>query len=743
LLLKSGQRGELPVSKSKLALILTSALATVVAPAIAAAQTSPPAPDAQTATQVEDVVVTAQRRAENLQDVPVAVTAFTGAALQDQGTVRVDDIASRVPNLFIASGNSIGTTRLNLRGVFSEPNNVGLGNAIPNYMDGVAAGPGRTLNTGLYDVEAIEVLRGPQGTLFGRNSTGGAILVRSNQPSTERTSGAFNVGWGDYENARIGGAYNVPLSDNAAVRFAAAYQNRNGFTRNTTLNIDQNDLESLALRVQGLFEPSENLSITLRFDGATDTQAANVKDFGPNASGGRLFAGARDFKVSTDFPSLTERDMYTVSGEISYDFGGGYRLVSLSAYSWFDYLNRDDVDYTSSNVLNTSAAVQQDQISQEFRIESPSDGQLSWVAGLYLYREETTTQNAAAGSLLTLVRAAPDANTWLTIGTGGRETTAIAPFGQVTFRANDWLSLVGGLRYTNEESDSQKFQPTGLAGLGIPAINATATTEDGEWSGTAKVVVEPTDALMAYASFSRGFKASGFNLAPGGPSDYTADPEFVDSYEVGFRSEWFDRRLRFNLTGFFLEYTDLQRSTFTIPPGSVIPQVIFGNAGALESKGLELELEARPTPELTVGGTLGLLDAEFTDYIELVGTTQVSRAGNTPARTPDTTASAYFQYVYSGMSDLDISFRGDYLYRTETFETDSNVTTRILDEVSLANFRVSLMDKDDRWRLSGYVNNATDEVYAENVVPASGTVAGVGLSLGAPRTYGVEFSRNF
>ncbi len=742
MLLKSGQRGELPMPKTKLALILTSALATVMTPVVAVAQARPAPTDELATTQVDDIVVTAQRRAENLQSVPVAVTAFSEAALREQGTVRVDDIASRVPNLFIASGNSVGTTRLNLRGVFSEPNNVGLGNAIPNYMDGVAAGPGRSLNTGLYDIEAIEVLRGPQGTLFGRNSTGGAILVRSNQPNTERVEGAFNVGWGDYEDARIGGAYNVPLSNTAALRIAAAYQNRNGYTQNTTLNTDQNDLESLGLRVQALFEPTDALSITLRFDGSTDMQKANVKDFGPNASGGRLFAGARDYRVSTDFPTLTERDMYTVSGEVAYDFGG-YRFVSVSAYSWFDYFNQDDVDFTASNVLNTGSAIQQDQVSQEFRVESPSDAALSFVAGLYLFHEETTAQNTASGSLLTLVGAAPNATTWLTIGTGGRETTAVAPFSQVTYRANDWLSLIGGLRYTKEESDSAKFQPTGLAGLGIPAINAQADTSDGEWSGTAKVVVEPSDTLMGYASFSRGFKASGFNLAPGGPSDYTADPEFVDSYEVGVRSEWFDRRLRLNVTGFFLEYTDLQRSTFSVPLGGGLPQVAFGNAGALESKGLEFEVQARATPDLTIGGTLGLLDSEFTDYIELVGATQVDRAGNVPARTPDTTASAYVQYVYSGMSDVDISFRSDFLYRSETFETDSNVATRLLDKVSIGNVRVSLVDKDDRWRLTGYVNNLTDEVYAENVTPASGLVAGVGLSLGAPRTFGVEFSRNF
>src|SRR5688572_22838633 len=151
---------------------------------------------------VEQIVVTAERREQLLQDVPVAVTAFSGEELDRQGVVRVDEIASRVPNLYISSGNSVGNTRLNIRGVFSEPNNVGLGNSIPNYVDGVAQGPGRTVNVGLFDVEAIEVLRGPQGTLFGRNSTGGAILVRTRQPQLNETGGYAELEYGNYNQIR-------------------------------------------------------------------------------------------------------------------------------------------------------------------------------------------------------------------------------------------------------------------------------------------------------------------------------------------------------------------------------------------------------------------------------------------------------------------------------------------------------------------------------------------------------------
>lgn len=716
-------------------IIMSSAALGALTPATAMAQAQ------GQDTREEVVIVTAQRRAENIQDVPVAVTAFNGDELESENIFRIDDIASRVPSLFITAGNSVGTTRMNLRGIFSEPNNVGLGTSIPNYVDGVAMGPGRTLDQGLYDLEAIEVLRGPQGTLFGRNATGGAVLVRTKQPTLEQTEGYFSLDFGNYSSHRLSAAANVPLSDRAAVRVAGNIEQHDGYAHNVTQNIDQNDADSRGVRVQGLFQLTDALSMTLRADASWDDQDANVKDFASNASGGSSNPASRDRQVLTDQPSITERQMWSGGAEIVYD-AGGMRFISLSNYSWFDYFNQDDVDYTSANVLNTTAAVTQHQWSQEFRIESPAEDVVSWVAGLYFFTEDVKTVNGAYGQFATF-GGAPNATTRILIGNGTRETTSSSAFGQAQWRISDQFSLIGGLRYTIEQSDVTKFQPSTLAALGIPPANIQTSSDDGEWSGTVKLVFEPSEDVMTYASFSRGFKASGFNLNPGGVNDIVADPEFVDAYELGLRSELFERALRLNATLFHYQYTDLQRSTFVIPSGGGITTIAFGNAGEVISQGVELEAQWRVTNALTLGGTYSFVDAEFEDYFELVSGVSTDRSGNTPSRTPENTASVYADYLFHPTAGFDVTLSGNWQYRSETFATDQNTANRMIDEASIGNARLTFGPSEGPWEFAAYVKNVTDEAYNLDVIPATGFTAGVGLQMNAPRTYGLEFRARF
>lgn len=687
----------------------------------------------------DTIIVTAQRRAQDVQEVPVAVTAFNGSELASSNIVRIDDIASRVPSLFVSSP-TIGTTRINIRGIGSEPNNVGLGNSIPNYVDGVAMGPGRTLDVGYFDLEAIEVLRGPQGTLFGRNAVGGAVLVRTRQPEFDQTAGGLGVTLGDFGTAKANGYLNWG-GDRSAFRIAGNIESRSGYLYNTTRQTDVNEGDNRAIRAQARFKLNDAWSLTLRTDASVDDVNGSEKAFVSNAAGGRANPLIRNYVSVSDQPTITQRETWSASAEVTRE-SGGYKFVSLTNFGYFDYFNIDDVDYTATNALYTTTSIDQEQYSQEFRIESPVTDRFSWVAGLYYFREIIDSTNGAGGQFA-VAGGAPNANTIILIADAGRTTDAYSAFGQGELKVTDKLSLILGARYTNEESRVRKFQPTGRQALGISPINITTGGEDKEWSGTAKVTFAPMEDVMLFAGYSRGFKASGFNLNAGGVNDITAAPEFVDAFEAGIRSEWFDRRFRLNATVFQYDYTDLQRSTFIVPPGGGLTTVAFGNAGAVESSGYEIETQVRATDELTIGGTFSQVDAKFVNYLERLGNgTIVNRSGNTPARTPENAWSAYLDYSRD-IGSFVMEFRADWQYRDETFVQDSNVTTLKTDKVNLGNVRLSLAPEGGRWEVAAFVRNVTDEKYIVSMTSATGAVAGVGADLGAPRVYGVQVRVDF
>jgi iron complex outermembrane recepter protein len=695
--------------------------------------------DTASAPDSEVVIVTAQRRAEDIQSVPLAVSAFDGRKLQAQNVFRVEDLASKVPSFFISSP-TVGTTRMNIRGIGSEPNNVGLGNSIPNYVDGVAIGPGRSVDLGFFDLAGVEVLRGPQGTLFGRNAVGGAVLVRTNQPRLDTLEGGFSVTAGNYNAQKLTGYFNAG-SERSAIRIAGNLDARDGYSEQRTRGGDVNEVNSTALRVQALFKLSEALTLTLRADQTKDDVNGNEKFFVTNASGGINNPAIRTFASLYDQPTLTDRETSSLGAELSYVWGD-YKFVSLTNYANFDYANFDDIDYTAANVLVTTAFLNQEQWSQEFRIESPADKRLSWIAGLYYFQEELDARNDASGQFATF-GGAPNATTLINLLIADRKTTAYAVFGQADFKLTDKLSLIGGLRFTTEESEVNKVQPNGRQALGINPLNARVSSEDGEWSGTAKITFKPTDDVLFYGGYSRGFKASGFNLNPGGVADISADPEFVDAYEAGVRSDLLDRKLRLNATAFLYKYTDLQRSTFVTPAGGGITTIAFGNAGEVESKGFELEAQVRPTTNLTLGGTYSYVDAVFENYLERQGNgTIIDRSGNTPSRTPENTWSAYLDYDRT-IGAYRLGFRFDWQYRDDTFLQDSNVTSLKTDEVNIGNIRFSLEKEGGPWEVAAFVRNITDEAYILAMTAATGFVAGVGADLGAPRTYGLQVNFNF
>ncbi len=687
---------------------------------------------------LEEVIVVAQKREENLQKIPVAASVITAQDIINRGIVRVDDFGAYLPNVLITGANSVRVTRFAIRGVGTEPNNVGLAQSIPVYIDGVLQGTGGTWNNAMFDLQDIEVLRGPQSTLFGDSSIGGAILIRTRRPDTEKFGARARANVGNKGLLQGDATLNIPLGSRAAFTVSGSRHKRDGFEYNETLDQDINSIDSTAGRVQFLFEPNDDVDILLRAGTTKDRGECCHADFGTSFDD----PATRDRVVQQNFLNVTDRDTEHYSAEINWDFNN-LTFTSITAYQEYDYVNRADTDNTAADFLNTGVNTDQEQFSQEFRFVSNGGQKFDWVAGLYYLDEEVTQPNIAFDGLINLFFGP---GFILEVGEGTRKTKIISPFGQFDFYLTESLTVVAGLRYSVVDSEAHKIAQPLAAAFGLPPFDQTIEDKDKEWSGTLKLLWQASENAMMYGSYSRGFKQTGYNLLPGGEADdgtgffdFSANPEFVDAYEVGLKTEFMENRARINIAAFYYDYTDLQRSRFEFT--SDIPILVFGNAGKSEAKGFEIESTFAPAEGVLLGLSYGYIDAELKRF----ETATTDFSGNTPNRTPKNSLSGFMQFIYSGLGRVDVLTRADYSRKSGWYGSDANRPNQFQESVELLNFRMAVQDKDGRWEVAAWARNLTDKLHHQGF--------GAGLALLGPnessrshspgRTYGLEFNLRY
>jgi iron complex outermembrane receptor protein len=715
---------------------------------------------------VGDIIVTAERRATNLQETPLAVTAVTGETLQAAGVAVINDIAATVPNLTSTTGPQ-GSADANffVRGVgqfdFIITNDPGVG----LYVDGVYLGRtiGAMLDSG--DIERVEVLRGPQGTLFGRNTLGGAISIVSRQPDPGEFSGNASVLYGSRDRIELTGAINAPIGEDSALRVSGFFREQDGFARNAVTGDLFGATDRYGGRAQLRLGLTETLTIDLSADYSLDrsnpapsvTRAIVPAPFFPPAALNDVFDPDNFYRVFASNSPESRNETFGFSGTITLEVGDA-TLKSITAYRELDSFSTSDPDGTRFRLYDQDVTTTQNQFSQELQIAGEAlGGDLDYLLGGYFFREDAEQVLALCFAPISDPGAAPfqPCNTWTQ---GNDQTTkSYAVFGQARYAVTDAFSFTLGGRYTWDEKDIVSnqffdFRPQGVGpgavfGFGLPpeligqrivlpiVTNLPDSASFEEFTPKVGVELRASDDAFLFASYSKGFRAGGFNgrLIRPQASVPTYAPDTNDTYEVGFKTDWLDRRLRVNGTLFYSKYQDIQQTI-------VDPEVQFrvANAGDATLKGFELETVIVPTDGFRIDAAVGYTDSEFENVPASVGDIN----GNRLPFSPEWTVSLAAQYEIA-TSVGTFTPRVDYRLQSEVFFTAFNLPLERQESYGLLNARLSWTDAAARFTFAVFAQNLTDEEYftfGQDALSSQGVAYSY---LGRPREFGVSAGVNF
>lgn len=707
---------------------------------------APQAGGARDVAALEEVVVTARKRVENIQDVPVSITAVGAAEINERGSVRVRDLAASIPNFVFTGPQDSSAPQITVRGIQSQARvNVGFDSGTGVYVDGVVQGRPIGFNQELLDVERVEFLRGPQGTLFGKNSISGAISVTTRRPSEEFTGEVRAEVGGD---GLLGGNVYVsgPLSDRVLFSASAFRRQRDGYVDNVATGRKVDDEDAVGARAKLLFKATDDLEFTLAGDfvndNATTTSARALSGYG---------AVPKAYQVNVDVPTLASRDLGGVSLTVDWKVGGG-TLTSISSYGQMARDRTNDTDAGPLDVVSSKLTNDQDQFTQEIRFTSGTAGAVSYIAGLYYFRQDI---DSFAQSCFGRITGVPGFLRGACGDTSGNiTTTSKAVFANADWRMSDALTLTGGIRYTDEEKELDYLQngfPFGVAPT-LPRQQDRLT--DNDISPTASLLWKATPSVNIYGTVSRGFKSGGWNLDNITSNSITRfsqlrfTAESAWNYELGAKTTWLDNRLTFNAALYRIKYEDLQAVQLqqVLGGGGAVVAVV-SNAANARSQGAELELVARPSDNLLLTAGIGYSDAEYTDYVDRTsGGAALDFSGNRLDNAPKWTRNASIQYTLPAGA-LRWRFRGDWNMRSDYYFGRENLQTQRLAGWNTTNVQIGVGDAGQRWEVVAFADNVTDREYIVAKGAGGFPFPGVGTSdtvtYGTPRQYGVRASLRF
>lgn len=712
--------------------------------------------------QTEDIIVTASKRETNLQDTALAVSAIGGETLLEQQVTGIDGLAQMMPN--VNFGQTTGNARIAVRGVGFDNLSVGNEGRVAFHIGGVyVSRPAAALGT-LYDLERVEVVRGPQGTLYGRNATGGAVNVIPAAP-TDEFEGYLSAAFGNYALQRYEGAFSGPLSESVSGRIAFQTQDRDGYGRNITNGLDVDDLSTRAARAALRFELSPDAEFTLTGDYfEQDDHAYGFVLMGPGSlpdpglglpgsplkgvlQGGAVASG-RD--SAADIGPYNDREFWGVSGELNWRLGA-VDLASITGFRSTAWRVVSDLDATSALMTYYEQHEDSEQISQEVRLSGDWGGG-DWMLGAYYFQEDLFGGTRIPFDPSVLAPAPPPPG--LTslrqgfFGLGYVDTEASALFGHVRFRFGEQWALRLGGRWSDETKDIDEVNKIDPATPWPPFTPVFPTTPPGvhqttseSWSGFTPSVTlefEPSEDLFLYASYSEGFKSGGFNLGNAQPP---FDEEEIEAFEVGLRADWMNGRLRTNATAFHYEYSNLQVSKVNGPV------VTIENAAAATIYGAEFEISAFPTENLRLDANIALLESEYEDYVSvdparaLLGPIDLS--GNELYQAPGYTVNLAASYTIPTAFG-EFTLRGEGRWIDQVYFTPFNLEHVSQPAHEVFNAFLLYEAPDGAWNGSLFVRNIGDDQTISSALVGSGLV-GFPLvgSYDPPRTYGVQIGYRF
>ncbi|KJY92495.1 TonB-dependent receptor [Pseudoalteromonas piscicida] len=709
--------------------------------------------------KIERISVTATRQTENLQDVALAVTALSASELEKMNVQDLGDLASHVPNLNLHSGDASNAV-IYIRGIgqidsisFNDPG-VGV------YLDDVYLGRVQGAFLDVVDPEQIEVLRGPQGTLYGRNTIGGAVRFSSAKPSQDN-EGYVSVALGNYNTRTVKASVNGALiEDTLSGRFAIAKSSRDGFSENRYNNSDDHDKDTLAWRGSLLYQPSENFSAYLVVDGSNASPSSSRTPHRETPIYSVIkegyYAPEEDpFLVDVNYNDLEELD--TSGASLTLEYLTGHSVFkSITARREMEYRTHLDLDATPDASFGIFNFEDQQQISQEFQWLYKDD-KFSLVSGLYYFNEDDLSFGGSVAPDF-FVMVAPEVYLpWPVINAGERdqENTSSALYANLSWSLTEKLDVTLGARYTIEKkevtSKGEEFFGTGVTtaeemeavfGTGI-GYSPTGYSASKEWKEfTPKVVFDYTisDDSMVYLSAGKGFKSGGFN---GRITSFAQpfEPETLWSYEIGSKSLLNNQNIRLNTAAFFNDYKNFQLSRFSIDPDTGAFLSLFENAGKATIYGAEMELEAVASDNLTLNLNLGYLGGGYDELIGDFGK-EVSDEREL-VNSPKWNGRAGFEYFFSAFTQGEFSIRASAAYRSKTYLTVSSSEVLAQSGYTLFDMSLHYRSADDSWEASLYGKNLGDKRYRQHGFDLS-AAPGVQLGYyGAPRTYGINLKYKF
>ncbi|MBB4614758.1 TonB-dependent receptor [Novosphingobium taihuense] len=786
-------------------LLAATLLAGIQASPVSAQEAQGDQADDQTGRGIQDIVVTARRVSESLQSTPVAVTAVDGNALTNNQVRTVDQLQAIAPGLVVQPATAQpGSASFSLRGQSSPDGLIAIDQSVGAYVDGVyvARSSGGLFN--FLDVERVEVLRGPQGTLFGRNTTGGAINVVNRKP-TDKFEGMVSAGIGNYEARDLSAVINVPIAAGLAARVAYSHNEHEGYGVNVPFNqrVGGDNTEfvrgTIAFDDGGAFRAALQADYT---DRRTGGELVGLKSFTPTALNGLLVGlcsgptalaacpvkgpagdtlanyawegnvrGTGGFwRVFNSMPGIYgDAETWGASGTFEYDFSEAFNVKSITAWRGIDTGSLSDNDgtpylFTGGLVRADGNFIHQRQFSQELQFSgSLLDGNLDYILGAF-YFVENGTDRSKSYALFPLSPSLGYVDATV-------RNESQAGFGQLTYSITPTLRFTGGLRYTKDiRSIVRRNRAETPGGSGNFTCSMDATTLDTPgvcastnrrtydyWSYTAGLDWQASDDIFLYIKTSKANRAGGFNTrAITGGSSVTFDPETVTDYEIGGKFDFLDRTVRLNLAAFYSDYRNIQRNVPVVAPNGTLTS---GNQNIARGhiKGFEAELVVAPTQGLRLSGALTLLDPEYTSFnipVTRNGAIVSVDVRDTPyTYTPKTSFTLAADYeVPVGPGKL--ALHTDYSYRSETFGVgpligqglfgDTNRTSNRIPSFGVLNARIAYRLDEPDLEVALFARNLGQTRYYQRILALEDTPLGTSSYLpGNPRTYGVSLTYKF
>ncbi|WP_236207510.1 TonB-dependent receptor [Pseudomonas tohonis] len=731
---------------------------------------------------LQKVTVTARRREEDVQDVPTPITTLSGSALETQRIYKVQDLQQVLPSVNVAFIHARQSS-VAVRGIGNNPASDGLEGSAGVYLDNVYLGrPGMAVFD-LLDIEQLELLRGPQGTLFGKNTTAGVLNISTRAPtfSPERT---VEVSGGQDGYFQAKGTVNGALTETLAARLSAYRTRDDGFIKNIHDGNDLNGGARQGVRGQFLFEPNEDFSLRWINDyNEEDSSTGTMVVYGAPArywqraalAGASPLRDPDNRKVNIDGRQNVSVHQGGSSVEANWNLAGGYTLTSISAYRYWHFTPANDESLNVPALLDTGVEVHDRQFSQEIRLASPTGGAFDYVVGAYVFNQslgnKTFTDYGSRADLFLLGANLNAFNNVSTQANGKIETDSYALFAQGTWHLTDRLDFTAGLRGTYEEKDAkvERFAPVGGAAVSGQAATIRAAQLGAYDSGDLSLhnaapsfllnlAYRFDDDLLGYASLAHGEKSGGVNLAVSsapvaGADSLLVGPERANDAELGFKSTLLDRRLLLNANLFWTGIHGYQATTLYQAPGSTNVVQVLANAGSVRSRGLEFEATALPVRGLTLNVNGSYNDVTYLSFKDAPCPGEVSTAPGAPA-TCDLTgervvgaskwiANLSGEYKWQLENRIEPYLTASYSYRSEAEGTLDNSDLSKIDGYGLVNLSAGVRRDlgDGQVDASIWVRNATDtDYYLSAFAYLNGAYT---ASVGAPRTAGVSLRYDF